>query len=162
MLVCSLRSGVSYCSPQLLRSRADKEPSACLGFFYCCLQYCCLQCDPLPCNYTCETFYSKFLKNSRLNFLHLVFFRLTKNEPQYSVSRFLPIFLHLLHVWISSLSSSLPWAYFISMHVRGAIFGSHPVLPELPRGECCLHSYFLVLIVVSNLKLRIFLIWLFF
>ena len=28
MLVCSLRLGVFYCSPQLLRSRADREPSA--------------------------------------------------------------------------------------------------------------------------------------
>ena len=157
MLVCSLRSGMSYCSPQLLRSRADKEPSACLGFFYCCLQ-----CDPLPCNYTCETFYTIFPKNSRFNFLHLDFCSLLKIESQYFVSRFLPIFLHLLHVWFSSLSPILPWAHFINMHVMGGLFGSLQCSQSSQRVSCSLHSYFLVLIVVSNLKLGIFLIRLFF
>lgn len=130
MLVCSLRLGVFYCSPQLLRSRADKEPSALAWGFYCLIHW-----YVLSCIYTCEISYSLFAKNSKLNFLCLVFSLLAgKWNPEFWIS----IFSYLPHHFSCLLFSFKPflslWAYFISMRVINGLFRPAPVAVRAPKG----------------------------
>ena len=130
MLVCSLRLGVFYCSPQLLRSRADKEPSALAWGFYCLIHW-----YVLSCIYTCEISYSLYVKKSRPNFLSLVFSLLAgQRNPEFWIS----IFSYLPHHFSCLLFSFKPflslWAYFISMRVINGLFRPAPVAVRAPKG----------------------------